>query len=79
MFRIEVKTNQNYQVRKQFVKANKWTTINTSLDRQDIEKEIAYIQSDIQDFACLLKSFKIEYRLINNDKQVWYKEEEYKG
>ena len=79
MFSIEVKTNQNYQIRKQFVKIGKWTKIKTTKDKNEAEKEIAYIQSDVQDFAHLLRNFKIEYRLMNDDQQVWHKEEEYRG
>lgn len=79
MFTVEVRTSQPWQVAKKLLQADAWSTVSGKKhsSQKDAEVEVAWLTNEFEDYAHLFKDFKVDYRILENGKLFWSKEEHY--
>lgn len=79
MLNVQIRLNQPFEVRRKLVKAGVWTSVSSAFgERKDAECEISWLANSFNDLGHLLKEFKVEYRIVDEDKVIWEKQEAYR-
>lgn len=82
MFKVQVKTNQSWQVSQKQLRPNMWTTVSpkVSSSLRDAQIEAAYLTQEFESYGSLITNFVVDYKILNDKGDVvWQKNEIFNG
>lgn len=76
MYSVEIKTSQDWALRRQPLRADKWTPIKRVPTKQEAEKEIAWLTLGFEDVH-LSKGLVVNMRITQSNNTLWEQEKKY--
>lgn len=78
MFKVQIRTNQSWQVSKKYLSPNVWTSISntTHASLKEAQVEVSWLTQDFENYGHMLKNFTVDYKIVDDRSEaVWNRSE----